>query len=869
MDKSEGDTAEHVRLNVDRRAWLQWGPYVAERAWGTVREDYSHDGEVWSHFPFDHARSRAFRWNEDGLAAICDEDQRLCFGFAFWNGRDPFLKERLFGLDGSEGNHGEDAKECWWHLDATPTASYLKWAYAYPQQEFPYDELRQVNEDRNRLQPEYELEDTSAFDQDRYWDIVVEYAKKSPTEICVAVKVTNAGPDIETIHILPHLWHRNTWSYDPVAAAKVITEDDGALVTTDGRSHQMRLTGVEDGSEKPTPLFCDNETNVELIWDDVGTSPFPKDGINDHVVEGAATVNPQQTGSKAALWYQRKIAPGEHLTLRFVLSSNERPMNAHEVDDVLRSRRTDADDFYQNVIPSKTSDDDRAIARQALAGLVWGKQYYAYDVERWVDGDDPNPPPPPGRGEIRNGEWWHHDAADIISMPDSWEYPWYAAWDLAFHCIPIAHIDPQFAKDQLALMCGPRYMHPNGQLPAYEWSLGDVNPPVHAMAALEVYEIDGRQDLEFLAHIFHKLLLNFTWWVNRKDANGHNVFEGGFLGLDNIGPLDRSEGLPHGYTLEQSDATAWMAGYALHMLEIALELTSQSTIYEDMAIKFFDHFAYVATAMHDRGLWDDTDGFYYDMMRGKGRDIPLKVRSMVGLLPLSACGLLETRRLLEPSAFADHVLDFVTSRQRYAQHIMASKLDIESSSILLSLANVDRMKRVLSVMLDTDEFLSPFGIRSLSAAHRESPFDLYVANTHFSVGYEPGESQTPLFGGNSNWRGPIWFPVNYMMVTALGRYARYGGSDLVVDFPVGSGRQVRLEDVAGEVADRLVALFRPNDSGVRPYMAGSNNRWPERLLFHEYFDGDTGRGLGASHQTGWTSLVADLIIRGVATTSRT
>ena len=763
----------------------------------------------------------------------------------------------MFGLDGSEGNHGEDAKECWWHLDATPTASYLKFAYAYPQCAFPYEELRQVNEYRSRLEPEYELEDTNAFDDDRYWDITVEYAKKTPTTIHVAVTVVNAGPEEETIHVLPHLWHRNTWSHDPGAKARVITEEDATLVTVDGRSRQMRLAKVGSEAGAPIPLFCDNETNVELIWESAGDSMFPKDGINDHVVNGSETINPNATGSKAALWSQIRIAPGDSTTLRYTLSTETHVPNLDDFDDVVTSRRNDATEFYGTVIPETVDDIDRKIARQALAGLVWGKQFYAFDVEPWLEGDPVRVNPPPGRGDIRNGEWWHHRASDIISMPDSWEYPWYAAWDLAFHCIPIAHIDPQFAKEQLILMCGPSYMHPNGQLPAYEWSLGDVNPPVHAMAALEVYEIDGRQDLEFLAHVFHR--------VNRKDANGNNVFEGGFLGLDNIGPLDRSEGLPHGYTLEQSDATAWMAGYALHMLEIALELTKQSSIYEDMAIKFFDHFAYIATAMHDRELWNETDGFYYDMMRGKGRNIPLKVRSMVGLLPLSACGLLETKQLLEPSAFADHVLGFVTTRQRYAQNIMASKLDIGSSSILLSIADTDRMKRVLSVMLDSEEFLSPYGIRSLSASHRDAPFNLYVANTHFSVGYEPGESQTPLFGGNSNWRGPIWFPVNYLMVTALRRYASYGGPELVVEYPSGSGKDVPLETVADDVVDRLTSLFRPDGSGVRPYHAGSNDRWGDRLLFHEYFDGDTGRGLGASHQTGWTSLVADLIIRGAKT----
>ena len=855
------NSREHERLETDRRGWLNWGPYLSERAWGTVREDYSHNGEVWQHFPFDHARSRTFRWNEDGLGGICDINQHLCFGFAFWNGKDPFLKERLFGLNGHEGNHGEDAKEAWWYLDATPTASYLKWAYAYPHHAFPYDDLRTENARRNRYDREYELEDTGIFADGRFWDIQVEYAKAARNDISIRVEIHNRGPEVETLHLLPTLWHRNTWSYRPDADKPRITEQDGSLVTQDPRGKRMVLTG--DGSA--ATLFCDNETNASKIWGLAETPAFPKDGINDHVVNGLATVNPAQFGTKASLWYQLTIAPGEVEVIELRLagqgSDADPDSSNHDVAAVVAQRKADADEFYAQTIPSHVNDEDRRIARESLAGMVWSKQYYAFDVELWLEGDPGMVAPNESREHIRNNNWRHHSSADVISMPDPWEYPWYAAWDLAFHCIPLAHIDPTFAKEQLELLCRGNFMHPNGQLPAYEWAFGDTNPPVHAMAALEVYRIDGSTDTDFLIRIFNKLLLNFTWWVNRKDAAGNNVFEGGFLGLDNIGPLDRSEGVPHGYLLEQSDGTAWMASFALQMLEIALELSAHDPVYDDMAIKFFDHFAYIASAIHEQGLWDEESGFYYDVLRGEGRTIPLAVKSMVGLLPLTAAARLPVERILKRCEFSDHFFWFVTHRQKYADSIMGARREVEEHAVLLAIADLDRARRILESMLHPDEFLSPFGIRSLSAAHRDQPFTLQIGNMSASVGYEPGESESGLFGGNSNWRGPVWFPVNYLLVQALREYGAYAGDGFEVEYPTGSGVMLGLEAVADDVVDRLIGLFRADGDGVRPFEGDGPAHWGDRLLFHEYFDGDTGRGLGASHQTGWTGLVADLIIR--------
>ncbi len=849
-----GGTPEHDRLAEDARTdWLRWGPYLSERAWGTVREDYDPQKSPWSGFTHDHARSRAYRWNEDGLAGICDIEQNLCFAFAFWNGVDPILKERIFGLTGEEGNHGEDAKETWWYLDATPTASYLEWAYLYPQQPFPYADLVTTNAARERSELEYELEDTGVLDEG-VWDIVVRYAKAEPQRMAVTVSITNDGPETATLHVLPTLWFRNTWAYDRGATVPEIVLEDGALVARCPRLQPVRLRGAGDAQ----PLFCNNETNARKVWNRESSDPYAKDGINDHVVSGASTVNPYRTGTKAALWYELTVPAGATETIELILEESPDAGEALDVSSTIDARRKDADAFFASVIPGHVDDEARNIARQALAGMVWGKQFYAYDVDTWLDGDGG---PPPLRPDGRNVEWRHHFAQDVISMPDPWEYPWYAAWDLAFHCIPLAHVDPQFAKDQLLLLCRDRFLHPNGQLPAYEWSFSDVNPPVHALAAMAVFEIDGSTDHDFLAEIFNRLLLNFSWWVNRKDVDENNVFGGGFLGLDNIGPFDRSGGLPPGFHLDQADGTAWMASYALDMLRMALELSTVNPLYHDMANKFFDHFAHIATAMHERGLWDDGSGFYYDSLHGQGQRVQMEVRSMVGLLPIAAAAGIPTAQILEPSRFADHVLAFITKRRRFANNILGARMETSGEQILLAVADLERLERILTYVADPNEFLSDYGIRSLSKCHATSPFTLEIAGRRASIGYEPGESQSSMFGGNSNWRGPIWFPVNHLLIRALRRYYAYAGDDFTVEYPVGSGEQHNLCNIADDLSDRMVNLFRAGADGVRPALGAAAHHRRERIVFHEYFDGDTGRGLGASHQTGWTGLVADLIIR--------
>lgn len=850
------DTAEHKRLaSNDRRAWMRWGPYLSERGWGTVREDYGGGSSPWSSFTHDHARSRAYRWNEDGLAGISDIDQTLCMAFAFWNGEDPILKERIFGLTGEEGNHGEDAKETWWYTDATPTASYLEWSYVYPQSEFPYNDLIARNEARGRKEREYELEDTGVFDAG-YWDITVRYAKASPDEIVATVSAINRGPQPATLHILPTMWFRNIWTHTPDTPIPQLSLHDGAIQADLRQLSSMTLHGDGDS----TPLFCNNETNTERLWDEPNATPFPKDGINDHVIGGAATVDRNNTGTKAALWYERTVEPGDTtiVTLRLAQTSNE--SSELPASEVLDLRLAETDEFYDAVIPRDVDTEAKDIARAALAGMVWGKQFYAYDVEQWLTNDGNELREPRG-GEQRNLEWRHHFASDVISMPDPWEYPWYAAWDLAFHCIPFAHIDPQFAKEQLLLFCEDRYLHPNGQLPAYEWSFSDVNPPVHAHAALQVYEIDGSHDRDFLKRVFNRLLLNFSWWVNRKSLDENNLFGGGFLGLDNIGPIDRSGGLPEGYHLSQADGTAWMASYALDMLKIALILAEHDPVYDDMANKFFDHFAHIATDMHEQKLWDDDSGFYYDILHGGSRDVTMQVRSMVGLLPLCAATSLPTQKILDPSLFADHVLSFVSKRRRYASNILDARMETLGSSILLAVADLDRLQRVMHVVADPNEFLSPHGLRSLSAAHKDAPFEFTVDSMRAFVGYEPGESNSTMFGGNSNWRGPVWFPVNHMVIRALRRYHAYAGDAFTLEYPTASGQQHTLEHIADDLSERLVSLFRRQPSGGRPFLGETSPPWKDRLLFHEYFDGDDGRGLGASHQTGWTGLVADLIIR--------
>jgi len=856
-------SAERLRLNDTTADWKRWGPYVSERAWGTVREDYSEGGTPWESFPHDHARSRAFRWSEDGLAAICDTAQRLCFGFAFWNGQDPILKERIFGLTGNEGNHGEDAKEYWWYLDSTPTHSWMRWRYAYPQCAFPYQQLVDENRRRGRHDAEFELLDTGIFDDDRYWELTVDYAKADVDDICVKVTVRNAGPDEATIDVLPSLWFRNTWSWGLDDRRPMLVEKDGTLVAEHWDIGRMTLVGTGDA----TPLLCDNESNFAKLWGVDGSTRFPKDGIGDFVIHGAASINPDRVGTKGALWYRLTVAAGAEVELPLRLSAKGTAPGDSTWTSTMRQRSAEADEFYASVTPAGASDDEALVLRQAFAGMLWSKQFFHYDIERWLAGDPAGPTPPASRSTGRNSSWRHLNNHDVISMPDPWEYPWYAAWDLAFHCVVLAHVDAAFAKEQLLLMCREWYMHPNGQLPAYEWAFGDVNPPVHAWAALRVFEIDGGRDYEFLERIFQKLLLNFTWWVNRKDSDGNNVFEGGFLGLDNIGPIDRSASLPVGGHIEQSDGTAWMAAYCLDLLEISIVLSLNDPVYEDMTTKFFEHFSYIAAAMYDRYLWDDEDGFYYDVLQlDTGERLPLRVRSLVGILPIAATTTLGDATLERLPWFREHMQWFLDNRSHLAMQASRTHTRDGGQGRLLAIASPEQLQRLLAHVLDERGLLSPHGIRSVSAEHSDQPFVLELAGMSYAVDYEPAESTSGLFGGNSNWRGPIWFPINYVVIEALGRYARFFGDDFRVECPTGSGAMMTLAEVADELARRLISLFTDDDNGQRAIFGmihkfQNDRRWHDQLLFNEYFHGDTGAGLGASHQTGWTGLVADLIIR--------
>jgi hypothetical protein len=865
MTSSPAIPTEHQRLRDDPSGWRRFGPYLAERAWGTVREDYSAWGGAWDDLPHDHARSRAYRWNEDGLGGWCDDQQRLCFAFAFWNGVDPILKERIFGLTGNEGNHGEDAKEYWWFLDATPTASWLTWRYWYPQQEFPYADLVTENRRRSRFDAEYELIDTGVFAGDRYWDITVDYAKAAVDDVCIRVAVRNAGPDEATLHVLPTLWFRNTWSWGHDDTRPSLMAKDGTLVA----EHPTLGTYVLTGNGASQTLVCENESNRDRLWGQTPTTPFPKDGIGDRVVNGADSVSPEGSGTKGALWYRLTVPPGRTAELRLRLAPDAPGDTGRSFASTISRRRAEADEYYGERF-GRLDPEARLIARQAAAGLVWTKQWFHFDVEQWLDGDPAGPPPPAARLAGRNKEWRHLNNADVITVCDTWEYPWYATWDLAFQCVAFAHLDPGFAKDQLLLMCREWYMHPNGQLPAYEWAFGDVNPPVHAWAALRVVAIDaeitGTPDLEFLERLFHKLLLNFTWWVNRKDAAGENVFEGGFLGMDNIGPIDRSAPLPVAGRLEQSDATGWMALFCLNMLEMALLLTERSPAYEDMCTKFLEHFAYIATAIHERGLWDDEDGFYYDVLRLGDDSIPLRVRSMVGLLPLCAVTTLGRDTLERLPRFAAHLRWFVEHKPHFAHHVAHRNVLEGHEGRLLALVGPERLPRLLARLLDEHELLAPTGIRSVSAMHREQPFSVSIAGMQLGVDYAPGEGTTGLFGGNSNWRGPVWFPVNALVVDALRAYGRFFGNELTVEYPTGAGTMLALGAVADGVADRLVSTFREGPDGRRPVHGPYEKfhvdpAWHDLIPFHEYFHGDTGAGLGASHQTGWTGLVIDFLLR--------
>jgi hypothetical protein len=873
-------TGEFLRLAESRdrkRHWKRWGPYLSERAWGTVREDYSRDGNAWEHFPHDHARSRAYRWNEDGLAGISDRHQLICFALSLWNGSDPILKERPFGLSGKEGNHGEDVKEYYFYLDNTPTHSYMKYLYKYPQCAFPYAQLTEENRRRGKGRAEYELLDSGIFNDDRYFDVFVEYAKADVEDMLIKVSVMNRGPGPAPLALLPTVWFRNTWSWNNNGIRPELRRIGSAEAPMIEINHP-RLQKLWLYSEDPCELlFTENETNTQRLFGTPNRTPFVKDGINEYVVNGAiGTVNPEAFGTKAAAHYKLTLAAGQTLTVRMRLSNFDfRGRNAFDnFEETFALRQREADEFYETVIPRDLSADARAVMRQASAGLLWSKQFYHYVVRDWLQGDPGSPTPPQERMTGRNHEWTHLYNADIISMPDKWEYPWYAAWDLAFHCIPFALVDSDFAKEQLTLMLREWYMHPNGQLPAYEWKLGDVNPPVHAWAAWRVYKIErklrGKGDRAFLKRIFHKLLLNFTWWVNRKDINGMNIFQGGFLGLDNIGVFNRSDPLPTGGHIEQSDGTSWMAMYTLNLLAIALELAREEPEYEDVASKFWEHFIYIANAINHCGkdaigLWDETDGFFYDVLRSPdGSKFPMRVRSMVGLIPLFAVETLEPEVLDRLPGFKRRLEWFIENRPDLLGNLTCMGRRGTHERRLLSLVNPAQLRRILKTMLDESEFLSPYGIRALSRHHRQHPYIIGANGTEHRVDYEPGESSTGLFGGNSNWRGPVWFPLNYLLIESLQKFHHYLGDDFTVEFPTGSGKMLTLQQVAAQLSHRLTGLFLRNEGGHRPVFGKHEKfqkdpHWRDLLLFHEYFDGDKGIGLGASHQTGWTALVTKML----------
>ncbi|HSD75683.1 MAG TPA: hypothetical protein VLB75_13015 [Steroidobacteraceae bacterium] len=866
-------STERARLHAAGTEWKKWGPYLSERQWGTVREDYSAHGTAWDALPHDHARSRAYRWGEDGIAGFSDEAQRLCFSLALWNGQDPILKERLFGLTNSEGNHGEDVKELYYYLDATPTHSYLKSLYKYPQSEYPYAQLVEENRRRGIGAAEFELLDSGAFDADRYFDVFVEYAQAEAGDILVRITAHNRGSHAAPLHLLPQLWFRNTWSWTHGASRPDIAPMEGGAL----RAQHMELGArylYADGT--PQFLFTDNDTNSERLWGAANARRFVKDGFHRRVVNGdEAAVNPGRTGTKAAAWYRFDVPAGGSVSVRLRLCAAVLADPFARFDETVELRRSEADEFYDEIQHGMNDADARAVQRQAFAGMIWSKQFFYYDVPEWLEGDEAQVPPPDSRTRGRNSEWVHLNNADIISMPDKWEYPWYAAWDLAFHCIPLAILDPQFAKEQLVLLTREWYMHPNGQIPAYEWAFGDVNPPVHAWATWRVYQIDrkrnGHGDLQFLERVFHKLMLNFTWWVNRKDAEGRNVFQGGFLGLDNIGVFDRSATLPTGGHIDQSDGTSWMAMYALNLMRIALELAQSNHVYEDIATKFLEHFLHIAEAMASRchdgsGLWDDTDKFFYDVLHlPGGQHVPLKVRSMVGLIPLFAVETLEPELLEKVPEFARRLEWFLNYRPDLAALVSHWNEAGRGHRRLLSLLRGHRMKRLLRRMLDETEFLSPYGVRALSRVHAERPYVFRVDGMDLTVRYQPAESDSGLFGGNSNWRGPIWFPVNYLLIESLQKFHHYYGDEFRIECPTGSGIFLSIEEVANELSRRLTRIFLKDEGGVRPVFAHhprlqTDPHFRDYLLFYEYFHGDSGRGVGASHQTGWTGLVAKLLM---------
>jgi hypothetical protein len=883
-------TTEENRLAATRSQqahWRKWGPYLSDRQWGTVREDYSPNGTAWDYFSHDQARSRAYRWGEDGIAGISDHHQRLCFAVALWNGVDPILKERFFGLTGNQGNHGEDVKEYYFYLDSTPTHSYMKMLYKYPQAEFPYGQLEAENQRRNRLDPEFELINTGVFNDNRYFDVFVEYAKATPDDILIKISITNRGPEARPIHLLPTLWFRNTWSWNnsekPILRAVNSLSSIGLIEAKHSQLGQFQMhCDVQPDTQNPVPLlFTENETNYQRLFNVENTSPYVKDGINNYIVNNQANVvNPEQKGTKAAAHYILNLAAGETKIVQLRLSQADisnggiQPPFGEAFDWIFQQRQQEADEFYNRIMPDCLDADRCNVQRQAFAGMLWNKQYFYYVVDEWLKGDSACPMPPPERKKGRNREWSHLHNEDILSMCDKWEYPWFAAWDLAFHTIPLAMIDPDFAKRQLDLMTREWYMHPNGQIPAYEWAFSDVNPPVHAWATWRVYKIEqkmyGRSDRQFLERVFQKLLLNFTWWVNRKDRTGRNIFEGGFLGMDNVGVFDRSAELPTGGYLEQSDGTSWMGMYCLNLLTIALELAKENPVYEDIATKFFEHFLYIADAMNKIGeeetaLWDHEDGFYYDVLHlPSNQQVRLKVRSMVGLIPLFAVETLEPETLERLPGFKKRVEWFIRNRPDLRDNVACMEKQGVGARRLLAIAYREKLRRILEKLLDENEFLSEYGIRSVSKYHAEHPYQFYVNDNEYRVDYEPAESSTGLFGGNSNWRGPIWMPVNYLLIESLQKFHYYLGNDFKVECPTGSGNWMTLWEVASNLSQRLIRIFLNDESGHRPVYGGTTQfqtdpHWHDLILFYEYFHGDNGAGIGASHQTGWTGLVAKLI----------
>jgi hypothetical protein len=872
---------EAIEGNV---TWKKWGPYLSERAWGTVREDYSPNGNSWDFFTHDQARSRVYRWNEDGLAGISDKEQRLCFALTLWNGQDAILKERLFGLTGSEGNHGEDVKEYYFYLDSTPTHSYMKMLYKYPQHTFPYADLVQTNRSRSKQEPEYELLDTGIFDENRYFDVFIEFAKAAADDILIRITAFNRGPEAADLHILPTLWFRNTWSWGwehtKIERPSLREIPAGKKAKWLEASHETLGKYLFACEEADALLFTENETNNEGLYGSRNATRYVKDAFHEYLIHNRKeSVNPDRVGTKAAVVYHREPGPGASVSVRLRLMKEEQTEASWEAafrsfDEIFARRQSEADEFYASFQPSTVGADELNVQRQAFAGMLWSKQFYHYDVEEWLKGDPAQPAPPESRKKGRNHEWRHLNANEIISMPDKWEYPWFAAWDLAFHCIPLALVDSEFAKEQLLLLGHEWYQHPNGQIPAYEWGFGDVNPPVLAWAAWRVYKIDQKQhdegDRDFLERMFHKLMLNFTWWVNRKDAEGMNVFQGGFLGLDNIGVFDRSAPLPTGGHIEQSDGTSWMGMFCLNMLTMALELARHNAVYEDIALKFFEHFLFIAQAMNniaDEGisLWNEEDEFFYDVLHSNsGLNIPLKIRSMVGLIPLFAVTTIEPSMLEKVPRFKHHLEWFLEHRPELASLVSRWQEPRMGARRLLAILRGHRMKRVLHRMLDENEFLSPYGVRALSRIYAEHPYELNVHGSVYRVPYLPAESDSGLFGGNSNWRGPIWFPVNYLIVESIQQFHHYYSDDFLVECPTHSGNKITLNQIADELSHRLINIFLRDSVGRRPVFGGNETfqndpYWRDYIPFHEYFHGDNGSGVGASHQTGWTGLVAKLI----------